>query len=1082
MAQQTINLSYVSCTYVDHEYPNTAYNYPEPEYPNYYYLNDISNKEKMLLIQFSAPPSAMRNKKLIYAHLVMQTQSSVHALPLMGTFTRNVTTWNTMPQVYQNAVSRHMYITGSAGSNWRDIEYAGSSSFTAKELSQFASLALQYRALALENSGSSAAVRDVLTNGTSRPYLIVVYDDAVTVTSKISATEYPTGNAIDPRSTQTFKWDYDINGDYSRIDGFTQASAKLYWRKQSASTWNQISISGSTKQTTVAANTFPSGSTVEWYLSGTDTEGTTSTTSTLTFSTISSQITPDSYPSGNNVDNRVAYSFTWHFASSAGNFSQGSARLYWRKSGASTWNQRNASGSTQSLSVPAYTFPADSTIEWYLYGTDVSGTVSNSATASFKTLAYSLAMTNYPSGSNVDPRSAITFTWTISNTQGAATQSSAIFYWRKQGASSWNQINVSGNAKSVTVPGNTFPSGASVQWYLKATASDGTELTGSTMSFTTVTPKLTMVTYPSGNAVDFGVPQSWTWTITSTAGDHTQQSATLYWRKSTSDPWTEVSVSGSTKSVTVPANTFPSTSPIQWYLSATDIGGTVMTSSTSTFTTVSPQITPQDCPTSGYADPRNAITFSWYFSTGSSSYGQQSATLHWRVQGASTWNNVNASGSTQHVTIAANTFPLLSVIEWYLSGTDIGGTSSETEVYSFSTSASPANAICKDPVGKAEDGSKPITLKWIVQNADGSAATRTIVQWKLPSESQSQWHGILDTTEAVTETTVAANTFPAGPIEWRVTAYNRDNVAGPTSQASFVCIAAPEAPTGLTATAVPMTEIHWQSEDQEAYEIKIDGAVAAYGFGSGVYSYSVKEPLADGVHTITVRVQGTYGLWSDETETTVLIENVPVGTITAGGRFETDAVIYWEYDGGSVPVTIAVYRDGKWIGTANGQEEFKDRFVLGEHDYIIEYRFASGNYTRSDAVTGNLSCEGLKIAAFDGGEWLDLKLTENDNRVFGFNWNRTSAVQHITASKYPILELSPYEDLTGSFECAFQYGDGKEFEKLYGKTVILKSRPDAVLIGAITNMDKRIGPFYVAYGFKVEQIQWEDFVSYDANT
>ena len=1004
----------------------------------------------------------------------------------------------------KSQVTRYSYPSGTV-----DLREAQSFSWTLERAGDYhsyneswsqASATLYYRkqgtsdwsSIAASGSTMSATIpANTLSPGMTYEWYISCTDNAGTTTttdtltfttdhSTITPGTKPTGT-IDANTAKTFTWTFPSSAGGS---AYSQQSAALKWRVSGESSWNTISASGTTQSLTVPANTFPTGETIEWYLTGTDSSGYTSSSSQASFATASTAITPRSYPSGSSVDNRLAQSFTWDFVSTTGGtgYNQQSASFYWRVSGETNYRSIAASGSTKSVSVPAYTFPADSTIEWYVSGTDAGGTTTSSSVRSFTTQAYSLALGTYPSGNNVDPRSEILFNWTLNNSSGAVAQASATLYWRVSGGSAYTAITNSTSVKSIGAPANTFPTGKAIQWYVSVTASDGSDLTSNVQSFTTVTPKLSVTTYPSGNKVDFASALRWAWTITSTVGEHEQQSATLYWRVSTLDDWTGISASDGSKTLTVPANTFPSGQTVQWYLSVTDIGGTVMTCNTQSFTTVTPQITPQDCPTSGYADPRNAITFSWYFSTGGSSFGQQSAALHWRVEGETAWNTVNADGSTQNVTIAANTFPLLSVIEWYLSGTDIGGTSSQTEVYSFNTTASTTYAVCKEPVGRAEDGTKPITLKWIVQNADGSAATRTNVAWKTPSESQSQWHTILDTVLEVTETTVLADTFPAGPIEWRVTAYNRDNVAGPASQASFVCITAPDAPTGLTATAVPFTEIHWQAEGQEAYEIQIDGEVVTYGFSSAVYAWTAQEPLPDGVHTISVRIQGAYGLWSNEATTTVLIENEPDGEITVYGSFDTDAVLRWEFDGSGEASVIAIYRDGKWIGTATGRDEFSDRYVLGPHEYVVEYRFATGFYTRSDPIVGDVVSDGLKIAAFDGGEWIELRLSENDMRVFEFHFSRTNALQHITASKYPIQELSPYEDVSGSFDCAFSDKiAAREFERLYGKTVILKTESSEVLIGGLTDMQKRIGPFYTTYAFTVQQIQYEDVVNHDAH-
>ena len=168
---------------------------------------------------------------------------------------------------------------------------------------------------------------------------------------------------------------------------------------------------------TVPANTFPTGKTIDWYISATDTDGNTDITIPASFNTYATQVTPITYPTGNSVDNRTAQAFSWDYVSASGatGYKQSSTIIYWRVSGAGTWNQISISGTTKSKSVSAYSFPANSTIEWYIRGTDYSGAVTNSQTYSFKTLGYTLAISSAPTGSNIDTRNAITFSWTISN-------------------------------------------------------------------------------------------------------------------------------------------------------------------------------------------------------------------------------------------------------------------------------------------------------------------------------------------------------------------------------------------------------------------------------------------------------------------------------------------------------------------------------------------------------------------------------------------------------------------------------------------------------------------------------------------
>ena len=156
--------------------------------------------------------------------------------------------------------------------------------------------------------------------------------------------------------------------------------------------------------------------------------------------------------------------------------------------------------------------------------------------------------------------------------------------------------------------------------------------------------------------------------------------------------------------------------------------------------------------------------------------------------------------------------------------------------------------------------------------------------------------------------------------------------------------------------------------------------------------------------------------------------------------------------------------------------------MLGEHEYRVEYWFADGNYTRSETVSALLSCSTMMIAALDGGPWLSLRLSENENRTLSFTKRRQSAQSHITARKYPILELSTFEELIGKFDCAFRSPEEAEaFENLFGRVVILKTRDGTVITGGLTETVRKVTRYYSAYTFTLEQKDVEDFVSHDAN-
>lgn len=980
MAQVTRKLNLAKYGLVSSAYPTNKY--------------DISGMTEITLwshnrfyVGFAAFPSSLKHNRLYYAKAVWCAEAAyqqyglVTLYPCKSTFTPATLTWLSKPDDV------------TPGTSYLTSEYFYSATYENRDLSPYDSATeamskgahlLLASSSGYINPGSGDYIRikkNKLLDGTTTPYLEIVYDDSVTVSSKIAADTAPSGDSVNPAASTQFTWHYGPNGSYHCADeNWTQASAILYWRVSGASSWNQIAVSGSETSKTVPAYTFPSGKTIQWYLKGTDTEGTTSQTST----------------------------------------------------------------------------------------------------ASFTTLPFTVTPTSYPSGSNIDTRSSQSFEYTLANSAGTVLQNASVFYWRVAGASTWNSIPASHTTKSRTIAANTFPTASNIQWKIQVTDRSGLGTAESNVfSFSTVSTQITTTVFPSGSNIAPGNALPFAWVFNSAVGEYTQQSAALYWRKSTSDPYSSISASRTTQSLNVPKNTFPTNATIYWYLKGTDRGGHESQTQEKSFKTAASKITPQSSPTSGYKDPRQEIKFSWYFDAAGSSIPQGSASLFWKVSTESTYTEVQASGTTTSITIPANTFPVAALIDWYISGTDKWGVSSTSDTFQFSTAASTVYASCVSPVGSAEDTTKPTTLLWTLSNAAGTDPIRVTVYWKRPTESESQWHALADSTEPITNLTVPGYTFPAGEIQWKVQATNRDGVAGPESLAAFVSLRAPDLPSGLGATDVPISTISWQSDDQQAYEISIDGKVVQKAFGIGVYAWTVPEPLEDGVHEISVRVQSAFGLWSRPATASVDIQNtVPTGweDLELAGTFGVDAIL--EATGADAADGIATqwYRDGKRIGETEART-FTDRRSLGTHSWYAEIWSQDGNYARSNTVEGSLESRVTRIAPLDGGDWLELRLSENSEGLQSFSYQRTQSLRHVLGTSWPVLERSGFADLSGSYDCAFRsYEEAEAFERLRGQVVILKSRGGRMVVGALSELSCSVTDFYTSYSFGISQIDWEDFV------
>lgn len=488
--------------------------------------------------------------------------------------------------------------------------------------------------------------------------------------------------------------------------------------------------------------------------------------------------------------------------------------------------------------------------------------------------------------------------------------------------------------------------------------------------------------------------------------------------------------------------------------------------------------------TSGYWNPRYNQTIGWILSVDKDNiyYSLDTIinpvheTMYWRQSGASNWTSILIPDNSSSYVVPANTFPVGETIEWYLSVTDEDGITSESNVFTVTTDDSESTATPTAPVNSVEIGNRPIRFTWTVSNPSGAPPTRVKAEWATSIDAET-WVELFDESSAIYSFDAAANTFPGGNIYWKITSYNSDSEAGPTSDpVVFTCVAPPAPPTNVTATSSPFSTISWQSVLQTAYEVMVDGKSVAKSFGNDIYSYTLTEPLEDGEHTISVKLQGPYGYWSEETNTVVVTKNQGTGTITVDSAFRTDAALGWITTNAESNKVYRIYRDGQLIAKTRA-ESFIDRFVLGEHRYIVLAELANGNYIRSSEITGIMKSCVTQIALASGGEWIELKLSENSNSVQTFEWNQSVTLRHYSGAIYPVAEFSPFEDRTAIYDCSFStLEEAKAFENMRGQIVILKSRGENVMIGPMSAISKTTGDFYIAYRFSIQQIHWGDFI------
>lgn len=483
--------------------------------------------------------------------------------------------------------------------------------------------------------------------------------------------------------------------------------------------------------------------------------------------------------------------------------------------------------------------------------------------------------------------------------------------------------------------------------------------------------------------------------------------------------------------------------------------------------------------TSGYVNPHQAQSFAWAFGPSGEYYcagdwSQASATFYWRAGTSGSWTTVAASGSTQAVTIPAETMPV-GTVQWYVQATDDQGTTTSSPVYTITTEDSLQVATPLSPIGTVEDGSAEILMTWQEANDTGTTPTGADLQI---STNGTTWTDLAHVTGAATQYTAPAGSFVGGTVYWRVRAYNIDNAAGPWSEAAaFVSVAAPPAPI-VTAEAVPFATIRWQSDGQQAWRVTVDGTVFGPYFGTGK-SFTLRDYLQDGEHTAQVEVQGSFGLWSQAGQVSFTVANVPGDVIQLSGVFYRDAALSWETE--SQTADFLIYRDGVRIGHTNGSS-FTDRVILGRHRWQVINRLPGGTYTASNVVEGELKSCGLAVALLAGGEWLELTKSASSTREIGTTISQAASVRHFAGEIWPSAEVAPYRDQAVSFDAAWlqrEKSQAAAFEAAIGQTVILKVPDGSCVVGLLSAVSRRSQIFFRAYTATVTRVKWRDYVDED---
>lgn len=483
-------------------------------------------------------------------------------------------------------------------------------------------------------------------------------------------------------------------------------------------------------------------------------------------------------------------------------------------------------------------------------------------------------------------------------------------------------------------------------------------------------------------------------------------------------------------------------------------------------------------PSSGSIVPANVTTFSWAEAATGVCYEsitRASAKFRWRKSASDTVKEIAVPGTATSITIPANTFSGDS-IQWQLSVTANSGVTTTSDWMTLSLTDVEPTAVAVAPARAVLDGASDNVFKWEHVISTGTAQTKAELQ---QSTDGSTWTALATVTGAANTWTAPAGTFTSGTKYWRVRTYNSKGAAGAWSAATqFIVLAAPATPPVSIVSTEPRPEIRWQSDEQQAYQVEIDGVYASgTRFGTGK-TWKAPFYLADGNYTVRVRVQNEYGFWSPWGVAALPVTNVPGGAITLTAEGGIEAALSWTP--GSFDYYL-VYRNGVAIAKVT-EPSYTDAASIGGVRYQVRGCYDnSDNYSLSEAVEVTVSTEKVRLYDMEHGEWLHFLYDSSAHRSTGLSLSQDIQYVQLSGHVFPVAERSEFQSRALRIICVCaDETERRALRALLGHLICCKTPEGNMVIGYPASISESSDDFFSTYSFTIEQIDRKEEIDIDS--
>ena len=483
-------------------------------------------------------------------------------------------------------------------------------------------------------------------------------------------------------------------------------------------------------------------------------------------------------------------------------------------------------------------------------------------------------------------------------------------------------------------------------------------------------------------------------------------------------------------------------------------------------------------PSNGSIVAANSNVFSWKEAASGTCYAEisrTSAKFRWRKSASDTVKEIAVPGTATSITIQANTFSGDS-IQWQISVVANSGVTTTSDWMTLSLTDVESTAVAVAPDRAVLDGSSDNVFKWEHVISTGTAQTKAELQ---QSTDGSTWTALATVTGAANTWTAPAGTFTSGTKYWRVRTYNSKGAAGAWSAATqFIVLAAPATPPVSIVSTEPRPEIRWQSDEQQAYQVEIDGVYASGTRFGTRKTWKAPFYLADGNYTVRVRVQNEYGFWSPWGTAALPVTNVPGGAITLTAEGGIEAALSWTP--GSFDYYL-VYRDGVAIAKVT-EPSYTDAASIGGVRYQVRGCYDnSDNYSLSEAVEVTARTDKVRLYDMARGEWLHFLYDSSAHRSTGLSLSQDIQYIQLSGHTYPVAERSEFKSRALRITCVCaDDAERQALRALLGHLTCCKTPEGNMTIGYPSSISESSDDFFSTYSFTIEQIDRKEEIDLDS--